>query len=89
MTDTATPGRHNPPTEPACGVERWLGYPEDPIHVCQKQPGHLATDRLHACRCGSRWDQQGRAPVEDLLGADPDRLGGQDVDTYIREARRD
>lgn len=30
-----------------------------------------------------------RASVDDLLGADPDWPGGQDVDDYIREARRD
>lgn len=30
-----------------------------------------------------------RALVDDLLGADPDYLGGQSVDDYIREARRD
>jgi hypothetical protein len=30
-----------------------------------------------------------RASVDDLLGADPDYLGGQSVDDYIREARRD
>ena len=29
------------------------------------------------------------APVADLLGADPAYLGGQSVDDYIREARRD
>lgn len=28
------------------------------------------------------------APVDDLCGADPDYLGGQSVDEYIREARR-
>lgn len=28
------------------------------------------------------------APVAELLGADPDYLGGQSVDDYIREARR-
>ena len=30
-----------------------------------------------------------RASADDLLGADPDYLGGQSVDDYIREARRD
>lgn len=29
------------------------------------------------------------APVDDLCGADPDYLGRQSVDDYIREARRD
>lgn len=29
------------------------------------------------------------ASVDDLCGADPDYLGGQSVDDYIREARRD
>lgn len=29
------------------------------------------------------------APVDDLCGADPDYLGGQPVDEYIREARHD
>ncbi|WP_242892384.1 hypothetical protein [Actinomadura litoris] len=29
-----------------------------------------------------------RAPLEEILGADPDWLGGQNVDEYLREARR-
>ena len=31
---------------------------------------------------------EARAPVRELLGIDPDWLGGQSVDEYIREARR-
>jgi hypothetical protein len=33
-------------------------------------------------------DDSARAPVAELLGIDPDWLGGQDVDEYVREARR-
>lgn len=33
-------------------------------------------------------DDSGRAPVDDLLGIDPDWIGGQSVDEYVREARR-
>ncbi|RCG32227.1 hypothetical protein DQ384_06915 [Sphaerisporangium album] len=33
-------------------------------------------------------DDDRRAAVSELLGADPDWLGGQDVDEYLREARR-
>jgi hypothetical protein len=33
-------------------------------------------------------DDRARAPVDELLGADPDWTGGRDVDEYVREARR-
>jgi hypothetical protein len=33
-------------------------------------------------------DDSTRAPVRELLGIDPGWLGGQDVDEYVREARR-
>jgi hypothetical protein len=33
-------------------------------------------------------DDRDRAPVDELLGIDPDWIGGQDVDEYVREARR-
>ena len=33
-------------------------------------------------------DDSARAPVDELLGIDPDWTGGQDVDQYVREARR-
>jgi hypothetical protein len=33
-------------------------------------------------------DDGGRAPVDELFGIDPDWTGGQDVDEYVREARR-
>jgi hypothetical protein len=33
-------------------------------------------------------DDRARAPVDELLGIDQDWTGGQDVDEYVREARR-
>lgn len=33
-------------------------------------------------------DERGRAPVDELLGIDQDWTGDQDVDEYVREARR-
>jgi hypothetical protein len=91
MADPTAPERHAASVPNPCGVEHSYGHIADPTHVCNHIPSHgtAADDPIHICACGLRWDEQGRAPVEDLLGADPDYLGGQSVDDYIREARRD
>lgn len=46
-------------------------------------------DSLSTARDALRIQDPGLASVDDLLGTDPDYLGGQPVDDYMREARRD
>ena len=48
-----------------------------------------AVDAMRTSLIMIRGALDARALVDDLLGADPDYLGGQSVDDYIREARRD
>jgi hypothetical protein len=46
-------------------------------------------ESLAAARGALNIHEPDRASAADLLGSDPDYLGGQSVDDYIREARRD